>query len=74
MTYEEASEAIKELPPHVFISVVKVAMWAAKGCEEHGLEVAYHDEDVIMFRRTRPLTQPSPENNPESQSDARTHQ
>jgi len=47
MTFDD----IKKLPPNDLLYLVKFSMWAVKGEEEFGLEFAYLDDEIIMFRR-----------------------
>lgn len=33
-----------------FITALKLAIWMAEG-QEHHLELAYHDDELVVFRR-----------------------
>lgn len=41
---------IAGLPLPVFINIIKLAIWADKA-EEHGMELAYQDNELLVFRR-----------------------
>jgi hypothetical protein len=54
--YADARAWIETLGPEAFGEVMKLVIWAVKGCDEHDLELAYQDDEVMLFRRKVPFS------------------
>lgn len=50
-------KALFEGPPEVMLFILQLAMWAAKGDREHGMELIYQDDEVMLFRRKTPFSE-----------------
>ncbi len=50
MAAEYDSKLVAGLPLIVFMEAIKFALWADKA-SEFGMEVAYHDSELILFRK-----------------------
>jgi hypothetical protein len=55
MEGQEFKALFDGMGPKAFAALVKMAVWAADA-EQHGLELAYQDDELMLFRRKVPLT------------------
>ena len=44
------SNILKNLPPEIFIEVIKTAMWIIDA-ENHGYELSYNDAELLVFKK-----------------------
>jgi hypothetical protein len=57
ITLEQALACMKSLGPKGFNIAFGLLLWAADGCEKYELELAYQDDEVMLFRRKVPLSE-----------------
>lgn len=53
----EFQQILKVIGEKNFMELLGFSLWSAKGCDEFGLEISYMDDELIQFRRKKPLAE-----------------
>ena len=57
LSLDDLGRLFKEIKLTAIVYLISLAMWAVKGCEEHGMELVYQDDELMVFRRKVKLSE-----------------